>query len=79
MGLRVSICRIFSHPLADLDSSSFGPIIWATLLSKEAQIMNDKSVFSSATTMDPATSIANTNKVLSNTYWLLDSRWHLAR
>ena len=33
--------------------------------------MNDKPGFSSATTMDPAASIASTNKVLSNTYWLL--------
>ena len=33
--------------------------------------MNDKPVFSSATTIDPAASIASTNKVLSNTYWLL--------
>ena len=33
--------------------------------------MSDKPVFSSATTMDPAASIASTNKVLSNTYWLL--------
>ena len=33
--------------------------------------MNDKPVFSSATTIDLAASIASTNKVLSNTYWLL--------
>ena len=71
MDLRVCICRIFSNPLTDLDSPSFGPIIQPTLLSKESQIMNDKPVFSSSTTMDPAASIASTNKVLSNTYWLL--------
>ena len=33
--------------------------------------MSDKPIFSTATTMDPAASIASTNKVLSNTYWLL--------
>ena len=33
--------------------------------------MNDKPVFSAAATMDPAASIAKSNKVLSNTYWLL--------
>ena len=33
--------------------------------------MSDKPVFSTAATMDPAASIASTNKVLSNTYWLL--------
>ena len=33
--------------------------------------MNDKPVFSTAATMDPAASIVSTNKVLSNTYWLL--------
>ena len=33
--------------------------------------MSDKPVFSNAVTMDPAASIASTNKVLSNTYWLL--------
>tara|TARA_B100001059_G_scaffold107400_1_gene107101 strand:- start:1801 stop:2484 length:684 start_codon:yes stop_codon:yes gene_type:complete len=33
--------------------------------------MSNKPVFSSAVNMDPAASIANTNKVLSNTYWLL--------
>ena len=32
---------------------------------------SDKPVFSTAATMDPAASIASTNKVLSNTYWLL--------
>ena len=33
--------------------------------------MSDKPVFSTAATIDPAASIASTNKVLSNTYWLL--------
>ena len=33
--------------------------------------MSNKPVFSSAVNMDPAASIASTNKVLSNTYWLL--------
>ena len=33
--------------------------------------MSDKPVFSTAATMDPTASIASTNKVLSNTYWLL--------
>ena len=33
--------------------------------------MSDKPVFTTAATMDPAASIASTNKVLSNTYWLL--------
>ena len=33
--------------------------------------MSDKPVFSTAATLDPAASIASTNKVLSNTYWLL--------
>ena len=33
--------------------------------------MSDKPVFSTAATMDPAASIVSTNKVLSNTYWLL--------
>jgi modulator of FtsH protease len=33
--------------------------------------MSDKPVFSAAATIDPAASIASTNKVLSNTYWLL--------
>lgn len=33
--------------------------------------MSDKPVFSAAATMDPAASIVSTNKVLSNTYWLL--------
>ena len=33
--------------------------------------MSDKPVFSTATTLDPTASIASTNKVLSNTYWLL--------
>ena len=33
--------------------------------------MNDKPVFSAAATMDPAASIAKSNKVLSYTYWLL--------
>jgi modulator of FtsH protease len=33
--------------------------------------MSDKPVYSTAATMDPAASIASTNKVLSNTYWLL--------
>ncbi|MBT6352676.1 MAG: Bax inhibitor-1/YccA family protein [Halieaceae bacterium] len=33
--------------------------------------MSNKPVFSSAVNMDPAASIASTNRVLSNTYWLL--------
>ena len=33
--------------------------------------MSDKPVFSTAAAMDPAASIASSNKVLSNTYWLL--------
>ena len=33
--------------------------------------MSNKPEFSSAVNMDPAASIASTNKVLSNTYWLL--------
>ena len=33
--------------------------------------MSNKPVFSRAVNMDPAASIASTNKVLSNTYWLL--------
>ena len=33
--------------------------------------MSDKPVFSTAATLDPTASIASTNKVLSNTYWLL--------
>ena len=33
--------------------------------------MSDKPVYSTAATLDPAASIASTNKVLSNTYWLL--------
>lgn len=33
--------------------------------------MSNKPVFSSAVNLDPAASIASTNKVLSNTYWLL--------
>ena len=33
--------------------------------------MSNKPVFSSPVNMDPAASIASTNKVLSNTYWLL--------
>ena len=33
--------------------------------------MSDKPVFSTAATLAPTASIASTNKVLSNTYWLL--------
>ncbi len=33
--------------------------------------MSDKPVFSSAVSMDPTAGIVSTNKVLSNTYWLL--------
>ena len=33
--------------------------------------MSEKPVYSAAAAMDPAASIASTNKVLSNTYWLL--------
>jgi len=33
--------------------------------------MSEKPVYSAAATMDPTASIASTNKVLSNTYWLL--------
>ena len=33
--------------------------------------MSEKPVYSAAATLDPAASIASTNKVLSNTYWLL--------
>jgi len=33
--------------------------------------MSDKPVFTTAATMDPAASVVSTNKVLSNTYWLL--------
>ena len=33
--------------------------------------MSDKPAFSSAAEMDPVAGIASTNKVLSNTYWLL--------
>ena len=33
--------------------------------------MSDKPVFTTAATIDPVASIASTNKVLSNTYWLL--------
>ena len=32
--------------------------------------MSDKPVFSTAATLGPTASIAGTNKVLSNTYWL---------
>ena len=33
--------------------------------------MSEKPVYSAAATLDPAASIVSTNKVLSNTYWLL--------
>ncbi len=33
--------------------------------------MSDKPVFSSAVSMDPTAGIVSTNKMLSNTYWLL--------
>ena len=33
--------------------------------------MSDKPLYTSTATLDPTSSIAQTNKVLSNTYWLL--------
>ena len=40
--------------------------------------MSDKPAFSSAAEMDPVAGIASTNKVLSNTYWLLGLTLYLA-